>query len=81
LYAFQDARTKENILKILSRKKLSRESADEIVNIVFKSEDLAKLKAYMKRLSQEALTIASELPQKRLIPQLELLINSTLEDL
>lgn len=81
LYAFQDAQIKKNILKILSGKKLSQECADEIVNIVFRSKDLAKLKAYMKKLSQEASNIISELPQKRLIPQLELLINSTLEDL
>jgi geranylgeranyl pyrophosphate synthase len=81
LYAFQDADTKENILKILSGKKLSPERVDELVNIVFKSKDLAKLEAYMRKLSQRALTIVSELPQKRLVPHLELLINSTLEDL
>ena len=81
LYAFQDARTKENILKILPRKKLSPERADEIVDVVFKSKGVAKLKAYMKKRSQDALTVLSELPQKHLIPQLELLIKSTLEDL
>jgi geranylgeranyl pyrophosphate synthase len=81
LYAFQDAKTKENILKILSGKKLSPERVDEIVNIVFKSKGVAYLTAYMKKLSQEASTIVSELPQKGLIPLLELIINSTLEDL
>lgn len=81
LYTFQDSQTKENILKILSRKKLSPQVADEIVDVVFKSKDVAELKAYMTKLSQKALIVLSQLPQKDLIPQLELIINSTLEDL
>jgi len=81
LYAFQDSQTKKKILKILLGKRLSPRGTNEIVDIVFKSKDVAKLRAYMKELSQKASLLLSELPQKHLIPLLELIIYSTLEDL
>jgi geranylgeranyl pyrophosphate synthase len=81
MYAFQDSHTKEGILKTLSRKKLSPQVANEIADVVLESKGVAKLKVYMKRLSQNALTLLSELPQKHLIPELGLIVDSTLEDL
>jgi geranylgeranyl pyrophosphate synthase len=81
VYAFQDSQAKEDILKTLSGKKLSPRAANKIADVVFESKGVAKLKAYMKTLSRDALTLLYELPQKYLIPKLELIVDSTLEDL
>jgi len=81
LYAFRNPKTKTRILKLLSKEEISQDTANKIVEIVFKSREAAKLREEMQEMSQEALDALSKFPQKRLIPKLTLVIRSTLEDL
>ncbi|MEM2102549.1 MAG: polyprenyl synthetase family protein [Candidatus Bathyarchaeia archaeon] len=81
LYLFQNPKTKMQILKLLSKEEISQNTANKIVDIVFKSKEIAKLKKEMQKMREEASDILSKLPQKHLIPKLTLIIRSTLEDL
>ncbi|MGQ9565947.1 MAG: polyprenyl synthetase family protein [Candidatus Bathyarchaeales archaeon] len=81
MYLFRNPKTKTRILKLLAKKEISQDTANKIVNTVFKSSEVTKLKKEMQKMYEEALGILSEFPQKHLIPKLTLLIRSTLEDL
>lgn len=80
LYAFRNPETKNKISNILSKTKISKEDALEIVEHVFQSENIGELGKYLKDLANIALnSILSlkEAPRKNLT----LLISGALEDL
>ena len=81
LYAFQDSQTKKRIQELLSKEKISRDTAYKIVDIIFKSKEAAKLREQMQDIGEEGVNTLSKLPQKHLIPKLTLIIRSILEDL
>ena len=81
LYAFQNPKTKEDILKNLSRRQVSSEATEEIVDTVYRSAHVKRLKEKMKKLYSNVLDILQENPKMSASSELKLLIRSTLEDL
>lgn len=81
LYAFQDPKTKKNIVRNISQKRISSDATDEIVDTVYKSAHVKRLKETMKKLYSDATTILQENPKMSACSELKLLIRSTLEDL
>lgn len=81
LYAFQDPQIKEKILNAISKRRISRKTTEEIVDMIFESKDVEELREIMKRLSNEASRTLLQAPKIRVRNLLDLLIRSTLEDL
>jgi geranylgeranyl diphosphate synthase type I len=54
LYAFENSAIKKKIIQILSKKKVSKSDLETILNTVFESEEVEKLKENMKSLVEEA---------------------------
>jgi len=76
LYTFKNSQTKEKILKILSKPKISEEDAESIVDIVFAEKSVESLRKEMESLVVKARRIISKLRQKE---ELESLLMATLE--
>ncbi len=81
LYAFRNPKAKERIEKLLSSEELSQDATDEIVDTIHKSREVAELKQKMQKLYEEAISVISDTPQKRLALKLQQVAYSTLEDL
>lgn len=80
LFAMQNTATKEKILKLLHRKPIPLKSTEDIVRMIFESEEVAELFVMMQRLSEKALATLSA-TQEIHAETLTLLVKSTLEDL
>ncbi|MEM2105744.1 MAG: polyprenyl synthetase family protein [Candidatus Bathyarchaeia archaeon] len=80
LFAFKDRETKRKILNILSKPKVSEEDASKIVEYVFQSKNVEKLRRRLKRLANNAVKSLSIFKRIR-NKELELLIKGAIEDL
>ena len=81
LLTIKDQKTKNEVLQILSKPKISEEDVQKIVDHVFQNNDVKKLKMYMQDLRNKALAIVNEIKDKRVRDKLALIINGSLEDL
>lgn len=81
LYTLRNPKIKNEILRILSKSKITEEDAEEIVKYVFQNEELKKLKKYMQNLAEEALDMTSKIGEKAIAGNLKLIVNGALEDL
>lgn len=81
IYTFKNVETRNNILKILSKPKISKYDIEKILEYVFQSKEVQNLKAYMQNLAKQALQIVSGVKNKVIAKDLSLLINASLEDL
>lgn len=80
LYAFKNYETKNKILNILLKPKITEEEASEIVECVFQNKNVEQLRKYARNLVDTALNSISNL-KKESKKNLTLLINGALEDL
>jgi geranylgeranyl pyrophosphate synthase len=78
IYAFKNPVQKDEIMKILSKKELSKKDAEQIVDIVFQSHMVEHLKQEMKTLSEIAVRMVSDLRAKQALYSL---LQASLEDI
>ena len=81
LYAFKNPQTKKIILDYLSKREISDKDAERIVDIIFEEENVEMLRNKVKRLAEETCNAISNIPNRNLVSQMEMLINGVIEDL
>lgn len=81
LYTLRDVKIKKEILRILSKTKITKREVEKIVEYVFQNEETKKLQKYMQILAEDALDIISKLKNEAIISTLRLLIDGALEDI
>lgn len=78
IYAFENPATRKSIMKILSKKGISRKDADTIVDLAFENEEVNNLKYKMEDLSRKAFELTTGLRKQQ---SLQLLLKALLEHL
>ena len=81
IIAMQDAKKKKEIDAILAKRKITKKNAEKLVETVFETESVKKLKKMMEDFSAQAICLLEVLHVKYLRNQLELWVSSMLEDL
>jgi geranylgeranyl pyrophosphate synthase len=81
LFAMQEAGRKKDIENILAKKEITNNDVKKIVNLVFESKNVKKLKRDMEDLVTEASHLVSKLPSLEISKQLRQWVSSMLEDL
>ncbi len=81
LYAFKNKETKSTIIDYLSKQRVSDKDAEKIVDIVYEDENVETFRNEVKQLAEKALTEIKNIPNKSLLPLLEILIRGMIEDL
>ena len=80
LYALQDEKSRR-IQKILLKKRMTDEDADKLLDIVFETKEVKKLKRKMKILIRNALRLISKIENQHIILLLSRFVTAALEDL
>jgi geranylgeranyl pyrophosphate synthase len=81
LCAMQDEDSRGKIKKLLSKVKVTSNEVNELVHIVFETQNVKKLEKEMKELVAESMRFASKIRDNKLRSQLQKLASSMLEDL
>jgi geranylgeranyl pyrophosphate synthase len=81
LFALDDVDAKDQILNILSRPKISEKDTREIVEYVFRSKRVKKLRRYAQDLAEEALHIALNVRESKTRTDLTTIIHGAIEDI
>jgi geranylgeranyl pyrophosphate synthase len=81
IIAMQNTETKKEIDEILAKRKITKKDAEKLVETVFDTESVKKLKKEMEDFSAQAICLLCVLHGKVLRNQLELWVSSMLEDL
>jgi geranylgeranyl diphosphate synthase, type I len=81
IVAMQDAKAKADIDEILAKRKISKKDAEKLVEVVFKTESVRKLKKEMGDYSSRASYLLNIVPNALLRNQLMHWLSSMLEDL
>jgi heptaprenyl diphosphate synthase len=81
LYAFQDRKPRKKIEKLLGKQELNGQDVERLLDIVFESESVKKLRMYMSDLTIRANKLISKIQNEAIKKLLERLVASTLEDL
>lgn len=81
LYLMQDAKSKETIVKTLTKKKMGNGDLDKLVDMVFKAESVRELRKRMKELIDRSIQSTSKLRKSESKHMLHKLAASMLEDL
>jgi geranylgeranyl pyrophosphate synthase len=81
LYLLQDAKSKETIVKTLTKKKMGTGDLDKLVDMVFKAESVRELRKRMKKLVDGSIQSTSKLRKSESKHMLQELAASMLEDL
>ena len=81
LFAMQEPQRKKEIDKILANKNVTSGDVEELVELVFESKAVKKLKRDMEDLVVEATSLLLKLPNKKVSYQLNQWASSMLEDL
>ena len=82
IIAMQNSNTKEQINEILAKPKMTKKDAEKLIDSVFETESVKKLKKEMEDFSTQAICLLRVLHGKVLLRnQLELWVSSMLEDL
>jgi geranylgeranyl pyrophosphate synthase len=79
LYVFRDPAKKEEIIKLLGNRKVTRKRAEKILDIVMEAKEVDELRQIMKSEIHEAIRCLANLKTGR--ETLRLLLKSSLEDL
>jgi geranylgeranyl pyrophosphate synthase len=79
LYGLRDKPTKEKIIGILQKKKITEEDAYTIAELVIDSEEIRKLKSDMQALIKEEKELLRSIKRNQIT--LEILLDSTIEDI
>jgi len=81
LYLMQDAKSKETIVKTLTKKKMGNGDLDKLVDIVFKAESVRELRKRMKELVDRSVQSTLKVRKSESQHMLQELAASMLEDL
>jgi geranylgeranyl diphosphate synthase, type I len=81
IFAMQDPKTKKEIEKILLKKRIAKKDLETIIDTVYETESVKKLKKEMEDFAAQAIYVLRILQGKELCKQLELWVSSMLEDL
>jgi geranylgeranyl pyrophosphate synthase len=81
LYAFKNPQIKRTVIEYLSKQQFSDEDAEKIVDIIFEDENVETFRNEINQLAKEALTEVKNIPNKKLLSSIEILINGIIEDL
>lgn len=81
LYSMQNRKANERLKKLFAKKKITSKDVNELVDIVFKTRNVRKLKKMMKDLIEESNRLISKIKDIRMKDILSNLVESTLEDL
>ena len=81
LFALDDVDAKDHLLHILSKPKISEKDAREIVEYVFRSKRVKRLRRYAQDLAEEALDIALNVRESKTGTDLTTIIRGALEDI
>jgi len=81
LYAFKNPQIKKTILRYLSKPGISDKDAENIVDIIFKEENVEMLRRKIKYLVEETCVSISRLERENVKFQLQKLIKSAIEEL
>jgi len=81
IFAMQDQKTKEEIINILSKPKITKSDVATLVDSTLESESAIELRKYMQLLVREGLSLTNKLSVKKLQSKLQAFISFMLEDL
>jgi geranylgeranyl pyrophosphate synthase len=81
LYAMQNEKAKESVVKIFANGNIRTKDVDELVDLVFKAAGVIKLKKRMKEFVHESVEIVSKLENLKLEAYLKSLASTFLEDI
>jgi geranylgeranyl pyrophosphate synthase len=81
LYALQDENHRKKTREILSKESIDQNDANRLVEIVYHTSGITRLRRYLDRLRKEALTALYVFSDSEVRSNLSLLVSSMLEDL
>jgi geranylgeranyl diphosphate synthase type I len=81
LHAFKNLQAKKNIMKILSKLKISNKDAEKVIDIVFEESNVKTFKKEINHLAEKALKNTSRLQNQNVKSQMQMLVIGVLEDL
>lgn len=81
LYAFENPQTRKSILNVLSKREISEQDVEGIVDTIFGETNVEMLRNKVTNLAEEAYNSVSSIPNRSLIPKLRTLIKGVIEDL
>ena len=81
LYAFRNPQTKRTIIDYLSKQRVSDEDAEKIVDIIYEDENVETFRNEVNQMAEKAFSNIKNIPNKKLLPLLEILIKGIIEDL
>lgn len=81
IFAMQDSDSKEKVVSIISKPKMTDDDVAELVDITLAAKSVVKLKEKMQALIKEGFSITNKLPNIKLIKKLHSLLSFMVEDL
>jgi geranylgeranyl pyrophosphate synthase len=81
MYALRDAKASKEICQILSKKKIKEEDSSRLVDIMYNTKTVKKLREEMLKNIVNALNVLAVLKDSHALAFLKMLMKSTLEDL
>jgi geranylgeranyl diphosphate synthase type II len=81
MLALQEKKTKEKIMKLLRKGKITTNGVDKLASVLLDTEPVARLKRKMEKLCERAISLAGQIADRKSKPLLSYLAQSMLEDL
>jgi len=81
LYALENDNCRKRIMKLLSSEMISKEGAQELVDIIYQAPEISYLRQHLRRLSKEAIHVLDNINPSETKAKLRVLAMSMLEDL
>lgn len=81
LYAFKNPQTKRTVIDYLSKQRVSDEDAEKIVDMIYEDENVETFRNEVNQLAEKAFSDVNNIPNRKLLSSLELLIKGMVEDL
>jgi len=81
LYALKNGNCRKRILKVLSSEMISKDDAQELVDIIYRAPEISYLKHHLRSLSREAISVLDNINASETKTNLRVLVMSMLEDL
>ncbi len=81
LYAFKNPQIKRTIIDYLSKQRVSDEDAEKIVDLVYEDKNVESFKNEVNQLVEKVSNRTTNIPNKKMLPLLEILIKGMIEDL
>ena len=81
LYAFKNPQTKSTIIDYLSKQQVSDKDAEKIIDMIYEDENVETFRNQVNQMADKAFSNIKNIPNKSLLPLIEILIKGIIEDL